>query len=303
MNVLNYANEWDELESFERDEFIGDSINSVIRFLLSLTPDAGQADKDRLKKVLIKKSYAKTLYRVVKGRQYDIDLTLVVVLSDILVEERPKDDEVSDLVRDLFLRIIEIMITKKTNELCKKCKIARPIVTNLILECPDDLERDCVPGNLKYYFINRLINKCYYIPDIVESNEISFDYGDIDRFVKLMTEILGEENIVKFAANILLEPRAKYDTLEENQIVMWDMLTRVALTIINDLDLIKQRGTTRRTITNLYIKRREMYVKKGQDVERRINLTEVNPDEYPSFGKAVEDILERFDEPITNLLK
>ena len=305
MNVIEYLNEWDELQSYERDEFVGETINQVVRFLLNNNQQSSQADKDRLKNILIKKSYAKVLTRVVKSRYYDIDLTLATVLSDILVEERADDDQVSELVRDLFLKIIETIITRKTNEICKITRYPRPIVTNLILECPDDLERECVSAGQKYYFINRIINKCYYIPEIVELNELNFDYSDIDRFIRLIKEIIDEENLVKFAINILLEPRTKFNRLEENQIPIWNLLTNVALTIIDDLDVTVQRGTTRKAICNLYIKRREVFAKKSpdkEDVPRRISLITVDRNQYGALGRALEDIENKFEESVIKYL-
>lgn len=308
MNVMNYIQDFEEMDSYEREELVGETINEIVRTILATGKEANPTDKERLKKILIKKSYAKVLARVVKSREYDIDLTLAVVLSDILVEGQSDEEgeEISDLVKDLFYKIIEILITKKTNHICKSTRIARPIVTNLILECPDDLNRECVPMGQRYYFINRVINKFYYLPDIIEANNLNFDYNDIDRNIKMVKEIIGEENLSKFAINILLEPRSKFERLDESQITVWNLLTRMALTIIDDLDIVEQRGSTRKTICNAYIKRREIFAKKspdGEDVPRRIDLTTINSNHYPAIGRAIEDILDRFEDSITKYLK
>lgn len=308
MNVMNYVQDFEEMDSYEREQLVGETINEIIRTILATGKDANQSDKERLKKVLIKKSYAKVLTRVVKSREYDIDLTLAVVLSDILVEGQSDEEgeEISDLVKDLFYKIIEIMITKKTNNICKSTRIARPIVTNLILECPDDLDRECVPMGQRYYFINRVINKFYYLPDIIEANNINFDYNDVDRTIKMVKEIIGEENLGKFAINILLEPRSKFSKLNENQVPVWNLLTKMACTIIDDLDVVEQRGATRKSICNGYIKRREVFAKKspeGEDVPRRIDLRTVNSNFYPSLARAVEDIQDRFEESVTKYLQ
>lgn len=308
MNVMNYIQDFEEMDSFEREELVGETINEIVRTILATGKEANPTDKERLKKILIKKSYAKVLARVVKSRQYDIDLTLTVVLSDILVDGQSDDEgeEISDLVKDLFYKIIEIMITKKTNHICKSTRIARPIVTNLILECPDDLNRECVTMGQRYYFINRVINKFYYLPDIIEVNSLNFDYNDVDRNIKMVKEIIGEDNLSKFAINVLLEPRSKFDRLDESQITVWNLLTRMALTILDDLDIVDQRGATRKTICNAYIKRREIFAKKspdGEDVPRRIDLTTINGNHYPAIGRAIEDILDRFEDSITKYLK
>ena len=290
MNMKNFIEDFNEVDKFERYDMIGENINGIIDFMLEKSKD--NALRERAVKMIASKKFAKCLKKVVKKREFDISLNLVTVLSSLLSDLKFGEEEgnYDTEVKDCFFYIIETMVEKKVKKISRKTDIPSPVIINLVLECPESLESDDVSTGRMHFFINKLIKKFYMIPSIkleTEDDKEKLDYTDIDKWTKVVKLIIGGNRLKNFAIDVLLEPNKRMESLTSEQAPVYNLLTDMALNILNDMKS-KEAGEM---IEKCYIKQR-IYAdsKEYKDTKRRLSLLMVDEEKYPKLAKAVKEL-------------
>lgn len=303
--IKEFLNDWNNAEDkHDRAYVVENNIGEVCHIYLEKS-NRNEQQLRKLRGLFLSKKFAKTLYRLIVKNRSEVSPLVVPVLADILITHPVGEENelvnatltLTDDIGKMYLEIIETVLKKKVRKVCKKTGLNESLVKNLLIECPEDLESK--EGPQAYFYINRVIRKMYGILLAAQDDAEKALLLDVDTIDTLIGLVVGDSLKVKVAFNILLEKYDKTKYLTPDQIAMWNTLSEFALNTIEDIGKKKEIAEV---VEHLYIKRRRIDKKNQRDGQRRLDLTELNEDDYPKTVKAIKSLLKEYGQDVKSLL-
>ena len=250
--------------------------------------DLGKKEKSaHLMKNLYQKmtneKFIKAFKKAMKKEQFEKPYWFAPVIHGFMlqyVSNQDKDQEILDEYVELFDKILKKRI-KKFN---KETGITSPLIAKELLALvPEEDYTSNVPFR-KAYHTQRVLTKLYALVN-KESYLTEFDLDSTSQIGDIFGVLFGEEENINTAINILLEKKEYLQNLNKTQQKMWNLITSWALEVLEEQD----KKTIKKAI-KYYLGKRMEDDEKNKDRSRRIGLTSISPELYPTIVEVVENI-------------
>lgn len=210
-----------------------------------------------------------------------LDPGFAVIINGYLewAHRQENKNELSDLF-DMYFEIIRKLLKKKSEKIAKKVGIDDAIVRELLVFAPS---KDYISSD-KYVGIysQNMLYKLYVLAQERSAEDIGLT--ETKQVKKLFKSIFGEKLLDLIAVHVLLEKRARMKPYNEDQLTIWNLMTRFALEVVDSQDK-KHIGR----LLKLYIMRRKNDERNNRDAARRINLNGLSAD-YKNINKVVNKL-------------
>lgn len=288
--MKNLVSDWRATkDKHERVYLVGNVLNDLVVYMLSKARE-DNVMRNNITKIMLEKNFSRAVLKNVEDHKEDIDPRLVTVIYDLIANvefaEEPKDEQIHEIVQERYINCINMIINERAVKIIKKTKQPQSVVVNLLMQCPMRIDFDKLGNKDGYFYIKRLIRNCYFIPNFMGGSE-EYNYSDTFNFTNLINYIIGNENLIKFAITVLLEPLKVGEKLDDTKKPIWNMLTDSALLILADLD---DKYAIADVLETGYVKRRQWEDGEGRnwDTDRRLKLVDIKREDYSKIAKAVD---------------
>jgi hypothetical protein len=282
LGIKQFLKDWKpkDLSKDERSDILYEAIPDMISFYIKKGHKEPDVVSDLFDKMENEK-FSKTLMRILKQDDTTpIEYGLAVIINDFIEKRHEKLDE--ELV-STFSEIIDKILKSRIKEVSKKLDLSKDFIKELLVIVPD---KDCISDNrFVGIYVQRILRKLY----ILALND-NIEITETKQLKKLFKTLFDQELLNDIAINILLERKDYIKNFNENQMSLWNLITTFAL---EQLESIKKKKDIREILKEKYISRREFDHSKGRDNARRIQLSQVNQEEYPHLFEAIEDLSEK----------
>lgn len=244
-------------------------------------------------KALLNKKFVKMLKNLGKNTDWEHPSKEFVVIINNMIEKKYNDGLEQDII-EFYSNIIKKILKNDIKEIYKKTDIDKSIIQECLVVVPS---KTCLssPHSTRFYF-QRMVKKLYYM-----YREVSLDDIDTKRIEKKLKKFLkaifGNKLMDIIAVNILLEKKDTAKNFNDAQKLIWDSLLNIALSIIDEQD--------KKHITELieyYCNCRKDDAARNRDSARRINLLDIDADEYPALVKRIKKFEEDGKESLVKFL-
>lgn len=233
----------------------------------------GHKDRETVEK-LFEKMNNKKFVKCLKVLQKEeiLDEGVPVIITNFIERKGSELDE--ELVND-YIKVVNKILKEKVKKLSEKLDIEKDIVKDILVVVPGD---DYIEDRIVGIYVGRVCRKLY----ILAKNDLNLNIKQIKKMFKFLFK---EELIYDVAVQILLEKKEYMKNFDEKQIAIWNTLTDFALKTLNNLNKDELREKIVR-----YCKRRS---NDERDVARRVSLSQIDKDSYPTLYKVVNKLKEK----------
>lgn len=233
----------------------------------------GHKDRETVEK-LFEKMNNKKFVKCLKVLQKEeiLDEGVPVIITNFIERKGSELDE--ELVND-YIKVVNKILKEKVKKLSEKLGIEKDIVKDILVVVPGD---DYIEDRIVGIYVGRVCRKLY----ILAKNDLNLNIKQIKKMFKFLFK---EELIYDVAVQILLEKKEYMKNFDEKQIAIWNTLTDFALKTLNNLNKDELREKIVR-----YCKRRS---NDERDVARRVSLSQIDKDSYPTLYKVVNKLKEK----------
>lgn len=233
----------------------------------------GHKDRETVEK-LFEKMNNKKFVKCLKVLQKEeiLDEGVPVIITNFIERKGSELDE--ELVND-YIKVVNKILKEKVKKLSEKLGIEKDIVKDILVVVPGD---DYIEDRIVGIYVGRVCRKLY----ILAKNDLNLNIKQIKKMFKFLFK---EELIYDVAVQILLEKKEYMKNFDEKQIAIWNTLTDFALKTLNNLN----KNELREKIVR-YCKRRS---NDERDVARRVSLSQIDKDSYPTLYKVVNKLKEK----------
>lgn len=233
----------------------------------------GHKDRETVEK-LFEKMNNKKFVKCLKVLQKEeiLDEGVPVIITNFIERKGSELDE--ELVND-YIKVVNKILKEKVEKLSEKLGIEKDIVKDILVVVPGD---NYIEDRIVGIYVGRVCRKLY----ILAKNDLNLNIKQIKKMFKFLFK---EELIYDAAVQILLEKKEYMKNFDEKQIAIWNTLTDFALKTLNNLDKDELREKIVR-----YCKRRSH---DERDVARRVSLSQIDKDSYPTLYKVVNKLKEK----------
>lgn len=277
MDILN-----DRLDGFV-EYFLGDFKNNPL--------------KDEVYDLILSKKFAKALKRYIKEYTAPMELVLVIADSFGKIKNNSEESENNKELVTIYVSILNELLEKRVKKVVKATGLPETVAQNILIECPEEI-CDKKPQQ-QFMYIRRVIRKLYVIDTVYKVEENSIEVSErilkTEILLKLFKTVFGDDLLDKVCSVILLENRKNANlcsNMSEESKLMWNAITDVALLTLNYSGKKKEIAVW---LDRYYVKRRMRDKDLENNVNRRINLTEIDEEKYPKVVKAVNYLIEEND--------
>lgn len=283
MGFKTFEENWKpkKLGKEERVDFLSEQIPSLVNFYIK----KGHREQEKVEFLFEKmkdERFLKTLKKVMKlakESESEVDLGLATVITDFL-EKKGKDLD-QDMVAD-YVEITDKILKKRIKKLNKKLGLDKDVIKELLVIVPD--KEYITDGKYVGIYVSRMLRKLYIL-----ATKTDLGFEKPKQIKKLFMALFEEDLITNIAVNVLLERKDVMKQFNEKQLALWNLLTEFALSTIEDIgekEAIKE-------VIGYYVSRRMKDAEKNHDAARRIQLSQVDEEEYPKIAKIVKKLSEK----------
>lgn len=211
---------------------------------------------------------------------------------------------VSQEIIDEYTDIYDKILKKRIKKFSKETGIETPnIAKELLALVPEEdymiSEQDSESSNKfrQAYYTQRVLTKLYALVK-KDSYTNSFDLDSTSQLNSIFTILFGEDQLLNTAINVLLEKKEYIQSLDKTQQKMWNLITNWALETIEE----KDKKTIKKAL-KYYLDKRKEDDERNRDKSRRIGLSSVSEDLYPTIMQAVNEIKEKDKEKKEKYIK
>jgi len=238
----------------------------------------GHKDRETVDR-LFDKMESKKFFKCLKAlfEEGALDEGVPVIITNFI--ERRGDKEGGDEYKELiekYIKLVNKLVKDKVKELVKETGIDKDVAKEVIVVVPGE---DYINDKFVGIYVNRVCKKLYAL---AKDNTVELSSKQLKKMFKYLFK---EELIYDAAVQVLLEKREVMKNFNESQLGVWNTLTEFALKTLNKLDKQELKAKILR-----YCERRN---NDENDVARRIVLSQIDPDEYPTLSKVVGKLKEK----------
>lgn len=239
---------------------------------------------------MMKEKFVKALKKIIKSEDGNgLDPAFVVIING-LIEKNHKSEKMTDELLEAYTKIINKVLKPRIKEISKVVDIDKDIIKELLVIVPN---AECVSSEKATgFYSQKMLRKLYLI---ASDKEIGLD--NTKKIKKLFKALFGKNILDLIAINILLEKKEYMKNFNENQIAVWNIFTDFALEYIEKQD--------KKHITELieyYCNRRKNDDERNRDAARRISLTNIDEEKYPTITNRVAKFAKTSKESIAKYL-
>lgn len=234
-------------------------------------------------KLLNTKEFFKT-FKAAAKEYPDYCMAFVTVVGDFLENAKhlPEEYQADEALKAKYIKVLTKLLKSRSREIAEETLLPADLIINLLVVMPTP---NCISSE-KYIGLQvaRVNRKIYNT--IGQMEEFDED-GTLDtkQFKILYTELFGKDMLPSVALSILLEKKQVCKDFNERQLKVYNIITRFALKVIE-----KSGKETCKDVLAEYARRRNKDIADGRDVARRVQLTQLDAEEYPKIAKVVSKI-------------
>lgn len=239
----------------------------------------GHKDRETVDR-LFEKMSSKKFVKCLKVLQKDgvLDEGIPVIITNFIERNKELDEE---LVMK-YIKIVDKILGDKIKGLSKKVGIDEDIARDILVVVPGE---EYIEDKFVGIYVGRVCRKLYTL--VKDTNETNIELSP--KQIKKMFKFLFKKELIYDAAiQILLEKKDAVKNFNESQLAIWNALTDFALKTLDDLKKDELREKIKR-----YCVRR---ARDENDSARRIVLSQIDEEEYPTLSKVVNKMKEKDEE-------
>ena len=238
------------------------------------------------------KKVAKALKKIAKS-EYGLDCGFAVVISNMFEKIHGMQDvQMDDEVKEIYIDIINKVLKSRIKEVNKKLQLDTEVIKELLIITPD--VGYISDEKFVSFYSQRMLRKLYMLAN---SNDHEVGLTETKQVKQLFKKLFGKKLLDVIALHILLEKKEFVKGFNEKQTALWNLMTKFALETLEDLnkDEIVER-------LEYYCVLRKKAESNGRDGARRIQIAEINSEEYPKIAKAVKSLKKNGKENLVKFL-
>ena len=228
---------------------------------------------------MLNPKFAKALKKVAKDGNEEtpwtgLDYGFIMIINGF-IERNHKNEAMTEDLLATYTNIVNKVLKSKINTISKKVGIDKDIVKELLVVVPDKAyvnnERALA------FYCQKMLRKMYII-----AAERDLGLTDTDKVKDLFKKIFGKKLLDIIAVNMLLEKKEFMKNFNENQTMLWNLITEFALETFE-----RQNKGHITELIEYYCDRRKSDAERNRDAARRISLNHIDAEKYPETAKRI----------------
>lgn len=239
---------------------------------------------------LTNKKVAKALKKISKSEE-GLDCGFAVVIANMFEKVHGMQDvEIEPEVNEIYIGIIDKVLKSRIKDVNKKLELDPEVIKELLIITPD-VGYISSPKFVSFYS-QKMLRKLYML-----ANDKDINITEAKQVKKLFGKLFGKDLLDVIAIHILLEKKEFMKNFKANQTALWNVMTTFALETIEKQD--KEHIVE---LLEYYCELRKKNAQNNRDGARRIQLAEINVEEYPRIAKGIKYIKKNGKESLVKFL-